>query len=156
MIHPDRPALLVEIDDLNHRSGSFGQARIAAGIEQLSRRLLDEDDEESFVACVSALQAAAREIGRTRILSAQKYMQWRSAHLEDMRGARGGVLPPPPEWNTISEKFGTWPRALLAAGLISPREATDYDAGGKGQHASDAHIARWLCAAATELGSIWR
>lgn len=122
--NPDRPALLIDVRDLIGRFGSYPRARIAAGLEQVPRRLVEEDDEGSFVACVSAVQAAACEIGRTRVLSAREYMQWRSAHLRDKRRRR--ALAPPPEWKIISDRFGTWPRALSAAGLISPREAADY------------------------------
>jgi hypothetical protein len=147
--NPDRPALLIDVRDLIGRFGSYPRARIAAGLEQVPRRLAEEDDEGSFVACVSAVQAAACEIGRTRILSAREYMQWRSAHLEDKRRRR--ALAPPPEWKIISDRFGTWPRALSAAGLISLREAADYCRGGV-DRVSDAHIVRWLCVAATELG----
>jgi hypothetical protein len=147
--NPDRPALLIDGRDLIGRFGSYPRARIAAGLEQVPRRLVEEDNEDSFVACVSAVQAAAYEIGRTRILSVREYMQWRGAHLEDKRRRR--ALAPPPEWKIISDRFGTWPRALSAAGLISPREAADYYGGGV-DRVSDAHIARWLCVAATELG----
>jgi hypothetical protein len=147
--NPDRPAMLIDSSDLIGRFGSYPRARIAAGLEQVPRRLVEKDNEGSFIACVSAVQAAAGDIGRTRILSASEYMQWRSAHLEDKR--RGRALAPPPEWEIISDRFGTWPRALSAAGLISPREAADYH-GGEDEQVSDAHIARWLCVAATELG----
>jgi hypothetical protein len=147
--NPDRPAALIDSSDLVSRFGSYPRARIAAGLEQVPRRLVEKDNEGSFMACVSAIQAAAGDIGRTRILSASEYMQWRSAHLEDKR--RGRALAPPPEWEIISDRFGTWPRALSAAGLISPREAVDYQ-GGEDEQVSDTHIARWLCVAATELG----
>jgi hypothetical protein len=147
--NPDRPATLIDASDLIGRFGSYPRARIAAGLERVPRRLVEKDDGGSFVACVSAVQAAAGDIGRTRILSASEYMQWRSAHLEDKR--RGRALAPPPEWEIIGDRFGTWPRALSAAGLISPREAADYH-GGEDEQVSDAHIARWLCVAATELG----
>lgn len=147
--NPDRPAPLFDASDLIGRFGSYPRARIAAGLERLPRRLAEHDDESSFVACVSAVQAAADDIGGIRILSVSEYMHWRSAHLEDGRGRR--ALASPPGWKVISDRFGTWPRALAAAGLISPQEAADYYRG-EGEQASDAHIARWLCVAATELG----
>ncbi|HXB66420.1 MAG TPA: hypothetical protein VNV42_16265 [Solirubrobacteraceae bacterium] len=148
--NPDSPALLIDVGDLIRRFGSLPRARIAAGLEQVPRRLAEKDNEGSFSACVSAVQAAADDIGRTRILSVSAYMQWRSMHLEDKQ--RGRALAPPPEWKIISDRFGTWPRALSAAGLISPQEATDYH-GGEDERVSDAHIARWLCVVATELGT---
>lgn len=98
---------------------------------------------------MTALQAAADEIGITKMLSAREYMQWRGTHFEDKVGRR--VLPAPPEWEIISDRFGAWPRALSAAGLISQQEAADYSRG-EGEPVSDAHVARWLCVAATELG----
>ena len=147
--NPDRTTLPIDAGDFIGRFGSYPRARIAAGLERVPRRVVEDDVEGSFVACVSAIQAAADEIGRTRILSTREYMQWRSAHLEDKERRR--VLAPPPEWKTISDQFETWPNALAAAGIISRREAADYYRG-DGEHASDAHIARWLCVATTVLG----
>lgn len=121
--NPDRAAVLIDVVDLIDRFGSFPRARIAAGLEHLPRRFVKDGNEDSFVACVSALQAAADEIGIMKMLSAREYMQWRGTHLEDKVGRR--VLPAPPEWGIISDRFGAWPRALSAAGLISQQEATD-------------------------------
>lgn len=72
--NPDRPAVLIDAVDLIGRFGSFPRTRIAAGLERLPRRFVEDGNEDSFVACVSALQAAADEIGITKMLSAREYM----------------------------------------------------------------------------------
>ncbi len=94
------------------------------------------------------VRAAARD-AHTTLLSANAYMAWRVAQIEDAR--RRGLWRPIPEWKLVRDRFGSWPRALLAAGLITPEKAAEYRRG-QGRRMPDDHIAKWLCDAATELG----
>jgi hypothetical protein len=94
------------------------------------------------------LQAAAR-VTQIKPLTVRAYTRWRDSQLSDAR--RQGVWRPVPEWKIIRDRFDSWPKALVAAGLISAETAAQYHRG-QGQRVPDEHIAKWLCAAAVALG----
>lgn len=148
---PERRGLVTDRVDIIRRFGNFPRACFVAGLGHpaIHRSTRGGQSKYTFDACVNAVQAAAREIGTTGIRSASEYMRWRTTQLEDAqrRGERRLI----PGWKVISDRFGTWPRAIAAVGLISPQEAADYCCSPY-RRASDAHVARWLCVAATILG----
>jgi hypothetical protein len=148
--NPGRRGLLIHATSFIRRFGSFTQARIAAGLGESDRHRGPRGNHAEYTheACVTFLRAAARE-ARTRMLSVSDYQRWRAAQLEDAR--RRGAWRPIPDWKIPRDRFGSWPRALAAAGLISAEEAAEYHRG-QGQRVPDEHIAKWLCAAATALG----
>ena len=148
--NPSRLGLLIHPTSFIRRFGSFAQARIAAGLGESDRHRGPRGSHAEYTAeaCTAFLRAAARE-ARTRMLGVAEYNRWRSAQLEDAK--RRGVWRPIPEWKIPRDRFGTWPCALAAAGLISPEEAEQYHRG-QGQRVPDEHIAKWLCAAAAALG----
>jgi hypothetical protein len=147
---PERRGLLISPSTFIHRFESFAQARLAAGLTESRRHRGPRGNYAEYTreACITVLQAAARET-RSRPLTVRAYMRWRASQLEDAR--RRGIWRPVPEWKSIRDRFDSWPQALVAAGIISPGTAAEYFRG-QGQRVPDEHIARWLCAAAAELG----
>jgi hypothetical protein len=147
---PSRRGLLIHPTSFIRRFGSFAQARIAAGLGESGRHRGPRGSHAEYTseACIAFLRAAARE-ARTRMLGVADYTRWRRAQLEDARSR--GIWRPIPEWKIPRDRFGTWPRALAAAGLVSTEEAAQYHRG-QGQRVPDEHIAKWLCAAAVALG----
>jgi hypothetical protein len=147
---PGRRGLLISPSTFIARFGSFAQARLAAGLGESGRHRGPRAShaEYSREACLTVLQAAARA-ARGRMLTTGVYMRWRTDQLEDAR--RRGIWRPVPEWKIIRDRCGSWPTALAAAGIISAEKAAEYYRG-QGQRVPDEHIARWLCAAASELG----
>jgi hypothetical protein len=147
---PDRRGLLISPSTFIARFGSFTQARVAAGLGESGRHRGPRGNRTEYTpeACIAMVRAAARD-ARTTLLSANAYMAWRVAQIEDAR--RRGLWRPIPEWKLVRDRFGSWPKALLAAGLITPEKAAEYRRG-QGRRMPDDHIAKWLCAAATELG----
>lgn len=148
--NPSRRGLLIHPLSFIRHFGSFAQARIAAGLGESGRHRGPRGSHAEYTseACIAFLRAAARE-AHTRMLGVADYTRWRSAQLEDAR--RRGIWRPIPEWKIPRDRFGTWPRALAAAGLVSAEEAAEYHRG-QGQRVPDEHIAKWLCAAAVALG----
>jgi hypothetical protein len=147
---PGRRGLLISPSTFITRFGSFAQARLAAGLGESGRHRGPRAShaEYSREACLTVLQAAARD-AHGRMLSARVYMRWRTDQLEDAR--RRGIWRPVPEWKIVRDRFGSWPAALAAGGIISSEKAAQYYRG-QGQRVPDEHIARWLCTAASELG----
>ncbi|MGH2911742.1 MAG: hypothetical protein ACRDJ3_04625 [Solirubrobacteraceae bacterium] len=147
---PSRRGLLISPSTFITRFESFSQARLAAGLPEPRRYRGPRGNHREYTheACITVLQAVAR-LAQTKPLTVSAYTRWRDSQLADAR--RQGVWRPVPEWKIIRDRFESWPRALVAAGLISAETAAQYHRG-QGQRVPDEHIAKWLCAAAAELG----
>lgn len=146
---PKRRGLLVSPTTFINRFESFAQARLAAGLPESRRHRGPRGNRGEYTreACITVLQAAARAT-ESKPLTVSAYTRWRTSRLEDAR--RRGVWRPVPEWKIIRDRFGSWAKALAAAGIISAKTAAEYFRG-QGQRVPDEHIAKWLCAAAAEL-----
>jgi len=145
-----RRGLLISPSSFIARFGSFAQARLAAGLGESGRHRgpRGRHGEYTREACIAVLRSAARE-APDGPLPARAYMSWRERQLTDAR--RRGIWRPIPEWKIVRDRFGSWAKALGEAGIVSEEKAAEYYRG-QGRRVPDEHIAKWLCAAASELG----
>lgn len=142
-------ALLVSPNTFSSRFGSFPRALLAAGLEPAGRGpsgRTSDHTRERLIACLREAAGARRGSGALTIAD---YERWRAERIEHARGA--GEWLAVPGTHAIRRRFGSWPGALAAAGLVSARRAA-HNARGRGRQMSSEQIAAGLIDAARELG----
>lgn len=149
-----RPTLIISAQPFHRRFGSWRRSQQLAGLDvmvgwrgaSVTRR---EYPQEQLIAW---LKEASEAIG-VRRFSGHQFDKWRRAKIE--AGAADGRLVVLPTSNTVCLRFGTWGKALLAAGLITDYQS-DWFIGGQGVRATPEHVAWSLWTALVEVGSASR
>lgn len=142
---------LISSESFSRRFGSFAQALDLAGLRSGRSRLGSwagqvHYSKENAIECLRrASEATQPDAGLTQA----GYRDWRIEELS--RNDEASAWTVIPSYQTISRCFGSWPRALLAAGLISEGRAAQ-NARGRGQRMSREQIASGLIRASKDLG----
>lgn len=147
---PENKLLLISPSSFIQRFGSFGRACALAGVSLPNQRgprgSRDTSSEESIV---DALLCAASECSGGKPITLGAYSLWRrQKHEEAELKGEWMALPSAP---SIRNRFGSWPAALEASGLLSHRKAKNF-ARGRGRKMGVEQIADGLLRASRDMG----
>lgn len=147
---PENELLVIGPNGFIQRFGSFAHACFLAGIPLDGRRgARDSRAISSGEKMVEVLSRAASECSAGKPITMGAYNLWRQRSHEDAeRRGEWLALPCVP---SIRNRFGSWPAALEAAGLLSETKAKNY-ARGRGKQMSAEQIADGLLRASRRLG----
>lgn len=147
---PENKILLISPSSFIQRFGSFGRACALAGVSLPNQRgPRGSRDASSEEAIVNALLWAASECSGGKPITLGAYSLWRRRKHEDAElEGEWMTLPSAP---SIRNRFGSWPAALEASGLLSHRKAKNF-ARGRGRKMSVEQIADGLLRASRVMG----
>lgn len=133
------------------RFESFNRALVLAGLQPSSKKMGRWGSAEHYTeeSAVRFLQLANNELGLDLPMTQQQYGDWRRGKYA--RAIQAGEWLAIPSFHTIRNLMGSWPGALLAAGLVSEARATQ-DSLGRGKPMPPSQIADGLLRAAKALG----
>lgn len=133
------------------RFESFNRALLLAGLKPSSKKMGrwgggEHYTEESAIRC---LRVASEELELDMPITQKQYQDWRRGKYA--RAVQAGEWLAIPSFHTIRNLMGSWPRALLEAGLVSETRAVQYSLG-RGRSMPPKQVADGLLRAARALG----